>query len=528
MTARKKHWLIGMGIGVVVAVVGISIAGAILSKRFEPMVRQQAISYLEERFHSQVALAGLHLHLPKISALNLVLHGGKGVKVSVEGDGLSMRFGGLRDLPPLFSVRKVRFVVDLGTLTQDQKFVDAVSLDGMQINIPPKGERASFNTGNSSERNTSKPNVIIKDVQIRGASLVILPKDRTRTPLRFQIEHLHLTSVGKDTPMNYSGTLTNPKPPGNIQSNGRFGPWVADDPGDTALNGKYTFDNADLGVFNGIAGILKSSGDFDGSLSSVHARGEATVPDFRLTMSGNPVPLSTTFEVLVDGINGNTILQPVHAKLGSTSFTTTGAVIKHEAQMRRLVNLKVSMTNGDLRDLLRLATKGSPFMEGRISLYTGIDIPPLTGKIKNKLRLDGRFSVRDAKFLRSNIQDEIDKLSRKGQGQPKNEEIDEVVSSMSGSFRLQNQVMTFRSLSFGVPGAQIALAGDYDLARDTVDFHGTLRLLAKISQTMTGWKRWALKPLDPFFSKNGAGTFLHIKVDGSTRKPKFGLDRGHG
>jgi hypothetical protein len=50
-------------------------------------------------------------------------------------------------------------------------------------------------------------------------------------------------------------------------------------------------------------------------------------------------------------------------------------------------------------------------------------------------------------------------------------------------------------------------------------------LQAKISQTMTGWKHWLLKPVDPFFSKNGAGTFLKIKVTGSSKQPKFGLDR---
>jgi hypothetical protein len=32
--------------------------------------------------------------------------------------------------------------------------------------------------------------------------------------------------------------------------------------------------------------------------------------------------------------------------------------------------------------------------------------------------------------------------------------------------------------------------------------------------------------VDPFFSKNGAGTFLRIKVDGTADDPNFGLDRG--
>ncbi|MDP9114238.1 MAG: hypothetical protein M3O20_11235 [Acidobacteriota bacterium] len=43
---------------------------------------------------------------------------------------------------------------------------------------------------------------------------------------------------------------------------------------------------------------------------------------------------------------------------------------------------------------------------------------------------------------------------------------------------------------------------------------------------MTGWKRFVLKPVDPFFAKNGAGTFLHIKIGGSSKAPKFGLEKG--
>jgi hypothetical protein len=65
-----------------------------------------------------------------------------------------------------------------------------------------------------------------------------------------------------------------------------------------------------------------------------------------------------------------------------------------------------------------------------------------------------------------------------------------------------------------------------DLDHDTLDLFGALRLRAKVSQTMTGWKRWVLKPVDPFFAKKGAGTFLRIKVAGTSREPKFGLDRG--
>ena len=517
---RKKLWLGGMAVFVVLLVVGAYIAASIIAKQFEPTLRAQAIQYLHDRFHSEVELRALHINRPKMSTLQILLRHGRGAIVAVEGDGLSMRFGGDAARPPLFSIKKVFFTVDLGVLFEPKKSVNFVSLEGMEINIPPKGERQNVSGGESSNSN-----VIIQNVQIKDAVLVLLPKDPGRKPLRFNIARLHLQSVGVNSAMRYDADLTIPKPPGVVKSTGNFGPWNASEPGDTPLKGDYTFDNANLGIFAAIAGTLSSKGTFDGSLDSVNVRGTTYVPNFELKMAGNPVPLSTSFEALVDGTNGNTVLQPVRATLGHTHFTTTGAVIKHEEYTQRSINLKVDMPNGDMRDLLRLAMKGPPFMEGFINMKSSIDIPPLTSKVKQKLVLDGEFDLHGAKFLKSTIQDQIDQLSRRGQGHPKDAEIDEVISRMQGSFHLENQVMTFRSLAFEVTGAAVSVAGNYNMANDTLDFHGALKLDAKISQTVTGWKRWLLKPADPFFAKNGAGTFLKIKIVGDAHHPKFGLDR---
>jgi hypothetical protein len=288
------------------------------------------------------------------------------------------------------------------------------------------------------------------------------------------------------------------------------------------------FENADLGIFNGIAGILRSTGKFEGQLASITARGEATVPDFRLKRAGNPVPLKTDFEVLVDGTNGNTELKPVHATLGSTKFTTTGFVVKHDGDERRTISINANIPAGSLRDVLRLAMPGNPMMEGTIALKTKIGIPPLDSKIKQKMDMDGTFEITNGKFLRSAIQSKIDMLSQKARGKPNAalEETDEVVHHMSGRFRMNNETITFRSFAFQIPGAAVNLDGAVDLGADTLDFHGALMLDAKLSQTQTGWKRWVLKPVDPFFSNHGAGTFLHIKVTGSTKDPQFGLDPG--
>ena len=235
------------------------------------------------------------------------------------------------------------------------------------------------------------------------------------------------------------------------------------------------------------------------------------------------MPLKTRFTVLVDGTNGNTTLEPVVATLGSTNFTTSGGIIKHEANQPRAIGLTVNIPNGDLRDVLRLAMKGSPFMEGRLALRTKIDIPPLAAKVKQKLLLDGTFEVSNGKFLHSTIQSQIDGFSKRARGERAAGETDTAVSQMSGAFHLENAQMRFNRLAFGIPGAQIDLAGDYDLNGDVLDFAGTLALQATVSELVGGWKGALLRPIDRIFEKDGAGTLLHIRVDGTSRAPKFGV-----
>jgi hypothetical protein len=499
-----------------------------MAKRIEPTVREQAIQYLRKRFDSEVELGRLQVLVPSALPFRLIFGRGRGTLARVEGSDLTLRHNGRRDIPPLLSLKHFSFEFDLGTLLDTPKTVNLVTLDDLEIQIPPPGERPEFESQETGEETqaakAASEGVVIKQVLLRNARLVILPRDHTKVPLRFEIHDLRLDSAGRDVAMKYAAVLTNPKPLGEIHSTGVFGPWAADEPGDTPLQGQYRFDNADLGIFHGIAGILRSTGSFEGTLSSINARGEATVPDFRLTSAGNRVPLSTRFEVRVDGTNGNTELKPIVATLGSTRFTTTGFVVKHDGDTRKTIFLKAMMPAGNLRDVLTLAMKGSPLMEGTIRLNTTIGIPPLTGDVKKRLMLDGSFEVKNGKFLQSRIQEKIDALSHRAQGKTTEEDVDPAFHRMSGDFKMAGESITFRTLAFEIPGAMINIGGVFDTASNELDFQGALMLDAKLSETQSGWKRWLLKPVDPFFSKRGAGTFLHIKIAGTTQNPQFGLN----
>ena len=70
------------------------------------------------------------------------------------------------------------------------------------------------------------------------------------------------------------------------------------------------------------------------------------------------------------------------------------------------------------------------------------------------------------------------------------------------------------------------LDGTHSLRSKTVDLAGVVLLTATVSQTQTGYKSWLLKPFDPLFRKNGAGTRLVIRVAGTQDQPKVGLDIG--
>src|SRR5678815_598267 len=142
---KKKKWLLGAGVAALVAVAGLFIAASIFSKRFQPYIRQQAIQYLSDRFASEVELQSLRVRVPGMSPIRLLLTRGHGVVALVEGERLALRHKGRRDVPPMFAMRKFSFKVDVGKLFEKTKVVRQVILDGMEITIPPPGQRPDFN-----------------------------------------------------------------------------------------------------------------------------------------------------------------------------------------------------------------------------------------------------------------------------------------------------------------------------------------------------------------------------------------------
>jgi hypothetical protein len=530
----KRKWILYTSIGAGVFVVGLFVAGWVLSKRFEPLVREQSVSYLSRRFDADVSLTRFSVAMGWRDPLKVLMSKGRGAIIKARIEGLSLRPRSLPYKDPIFAIDKLEFRFDLSTLWDRPVIIEEINLETFTINVPPKEDRAAIVPGTEPAKTEApaapaekKPGaLLVKLITAKTAILRMLPKDPNKVPLKFDIYNLRLTDAGPGVPMKFTVYMKNAKPPGIINAEGSFGPWNSRSPSETPVDGTYSFDNADLSVFKGIAGKLNSTGKFQGTLQYLEVNGEARVPDFRLTHANNPVPLSTTFAAIVDGTNGNTFLDPVEATLGNTVFTVNGSIARWQEDKGKTIALKAKFIRGRIEDCLRLAMPGeSTFLRGAIELETDIEIPPEKVPVLQKLQLNGRFRMKDALFTSPDLRKQIDDYSRRSQGKPFDEEIRNVRCNIAGTFHFGGGRFQAHTLSASLPGIQASLPGVYYFKSEKLNFRGEIKLDAKLSQMMkTSWKRWALKPVDPFFSKKGAGTYVKVKVTGTRSKPEFGRE----
>ena len=93
-----------------------------------------------------------------------------------------------------------------------------------------------------------------------------------------------------------------------------------------------------------------------------------------------------------------------------------------------------------------------------------------------------------------------------------------MVPISKGRFTLAAGVLSLSALKFQIPGAAVQLDGTYGLRSEALEFDGTLRMQATISQAAGGGaKSVFLKIVDPLFKKEGR---RHRASDQSTRHPR--------
>jgi len=490
-----------------------------LKSRAEPILRARIIETLSARFKGKVEMASFHVWVDGNLSVS-----GEGLKVYGQNDPNTHQPG----IQPLIGIEEFHFQTGLLNLLRSPMHVHTVKLKGLVLNIPPAGDRQQMD---NIRPENGKVRIYVDEFLSEDAQLIINTSRPDKLPLEFSIGNLKMEDIGAGQPLRFQAELVNPKPVGIISSSGTFGPWQADRPRDTPVKGNYSFTNADLGTIKGLGGVLSSTGQYAGSLGSIVVEGETNAPDFRLSVSGHPVPLRTVFHAIVDGTSGNTYLQPVKAKLLDSSLVAKGSVIRAKGLKGHQIALDVWIDNARIEDLLHMGVRTDPpIMTGAIQSKTKFLLVPGTADVANRIRLTGNFEILAAHFTSDKVQRKIDELSLRSQGKAKLAKAsldEEVQSDLSGVFNLKNGVLSFSELHFQVPGTRVDMTGVYGLDGNTFDFHGKASLDATLSRTMTGWKSVLLKPVDPFFRKNGAGTEVPFKITGTRSEPHFGLDFGH-
>jgi AsmA-like C-terminal region len=513
---HRRKWF------VISAVAALLVTGAVvLTSVYDagPILHGRVVQTLTDKFKSRVELGAFHVtisHGLDVSGRNLRIYG--------QDDPNSHQPG----TQPLFSIAVFNFHIGIWNLLKSPTHVDTVFVQGLAINIPPANDRQQMAPIRPGK---GRAKVLVDHFVCDHAELVINTSSAGKLPLVFDIQNLVLDETAPGQSLRFRADLVNPKPVGLIHTVGLFGPWRSDKPQDTPVQGEYSFRDADLGTIHGIGGILSSKGAYGGTLDRIVVDGTTDTPDFQVTRSRHRVPLKTEFHAVVDATSGDTYLQPVRAKVAHSSLIADGFVVRVANPPGHRVNLKVDITGGRIDDLLLLGVRTDPpVMTGKVRLSTTFDLPSGEQDLSDRLKLKGTFQVSGAHFSSDKIQDKIGALSLRSQGKPKlvkTDASDAILSEVGGEFALNQGVLSFSRLQFRVPGTEVNMRGRYSLDGNEFDFHGKARLQAKLSHMTTGWKSILLKPVDPFFNKNGAGTELPVKITGTKSEPHFGLDFGH-
>ena len=504
-----------------VTLASLAIVVALLAawaSRSAPLFRDRVVDAINAKFESQVSLESLD---PSVFP-----------KPRATGRGLVLRHNGRTDVPPLITIDSFDTSAPFTGLFRPPVHLETVKIGGLAVRMPPGGlgNRPDGEDEKAHVPHAERPSPLLIDrIETRSARVEIHSRRPGRLPRVWDIQNLVMTDFGATAGSPFTAGLINPVPRGVIDTTGSFGPWHSDEPGLTPVSGNYLFQNADMNVIKGLGGTLSSSGSYRGVLERIEVEGTTEMPDFSLDLAGQPVLLNTKFKAVVDGTNGDTILERVEAVLNKSVIVATGSVIRADEVKGRHIALDVSLEGARLEDLMQLAVKAAqPPLTGQIDLVTRMVLPAGQEDVIDRLTLDGAFQLARARFTNVDVQRQITTLSRRGRGEESDDGIERerVVSNLRGRFRLSQGTLTFSELTFAVPGSVVQLSGIYNLHSQEMNFRGNLLTDASLADMTSGVKSLLARLAQPFFSRKGGGTRLPIRISGPRSKPEFGLDFG--
>jgi hypothetical protein len=505
---RWRRWLLRAALLLSVAV----IVAAALLHHYWPFTQAEVVSSLQETFDGTVTI--VHFHGTFFPFPGCV----------AEGVVLQREYRGPK-LPPLATAKRLQVKARYTDLLFRPGYLALIRLDGLHIQAPLRGSTVV----NADERRRQAGSRTRVGEVIADGTLLEVARPDSDKPLRFDIHSATLSSLTPEGHLSYRIAFHNPLPPGEIHSTGTFGPWNFADASQTPLSGNYTFDHADLSVFPGIAGTLSSKDNFQGVLQRIETHGTVEVPDFEIDRRGHPLPIHSTFHAVVNGTNGDIILEKVTSTLLHTAIATKGRITGTPKGHGKTTSLDFSVRQGHIQDFLRLLVRRpTPALTGTTTFTAHVTVPPDGRPFLQELQIDGDFDIDEGHFTSADTQTQIDNLSQSARGKKREESsegaTENVISGLQGHVHLRDGIATLTGFSLWVPGAHAKVSGTYNLINEKVDFHGVLGTDSKLSQTTSGLKSIFLKPFDSLFKGRKRAAVVPVKLTGTYSNPQAAFD----
>ena len=263
-------------------------------------LRQLVVDTLEDRLDSDVELESFSVDTFPT--------------VHITGTGLVLRLKSRPDVPPLVTIRS--FALDGGA---DRAVRASAALQDRHAHRPA-GEHSSRRHQRrrrwptaAARPSVGRAAIVIEKLIADDAVLALIPRKAGKSPRVFAVHRLTMDSLGEGTRCRSKRRLPTRSRKGWSARRARSARGRRAIPAARRCRAAIRFDDVDLSTVKGIAGTLSSTGEFGGQLDRIDVRAKRARRISASRSSGNPVPLQTKFEAVVDGTDGDTYLNAVSA-----------------------------------------------------------------------------------------------------------------------------------------------------------------------------------------------------------------------
>jgi hypothetical protein len=491
---------------VVVAVGALLAATVVFISANWPYRHRKIAPMLEDVLASQVTFTGYHrIYFP---------HPG------FVATGITMRRRSASDLAPLGHVDTMVVEGTWSDLLMLRQRVGLVDITGLHIVVPVIGSEENhrdFPPGSGSD--FEGPDTVIARFVVHKSLLEIQRKEGK--PLSFPIKQLEIRNLHKGEALTYAVDMQNALPTGHILAHGSLGPIHDQSFLSTPVSGNYVFTQVNLHDVGDISGILDARGVFKGTLESMEVEASTETQNFAVT-DGKPTPVEGTMRGTLYGEHGDLDIHSIDLKIRETNIHAVGS-IKGDP---KLTNFDIAVERGRAEDVMQPFVHDEVPISGQVWLKSHAYVGPPGDGFMERLRMTGTLNVPAEKISDQQAEKNLSAFSERAQGNIKpntgvqsnikqTDATKDVLSSLQGSTKLENGVVSTSRLTFKVPGAQATMAGTFRFHGEVVHLTGNLKMDTDVSHTTTGFKSFLLKPLAPFFKKKNAGAVVPIAVTGT-------------